>query len=141
MLRWESHQAVLTRQPDSAQASGNSARLELLPGPEKYPGATLEVIVRDWSGRRRLCCSFTVMEEPLVVVCSLRGRGLQGGSGHYQLEKNYAPGEHRLCVELATLAAGDLPEPLDLRQVRSFQVFTYRPNQARTLILHRVWLE
>jgi len=141
MQRWEGHQALLTRQPNSEQASGHSARLDLLPGQEEYPGATLDTIVSDWTGRRRLCCTFRVIGEPLVVVCSLRDRAIQGTSRHYQFEKNYPPGEHQVSMELATIAPLAHPEPLNLRAVHTFQVFTYRPATARTLLLHRVWLE
>src|SRR5437016_4509236 len=45
-LRWECRQAVLTRVPDAAQASGWGGHLEFLPGDEDYPGAELQPIVR-----------------------------------------------------------------------------------------------
>jgi hypothetical protein len=134
LLRWRCQQSELTRQGDGA------ARLDLLPGPESYPGATLRPIVRDWSGRRRVCCTFTVIDRPLVVVCSLRS-GPAHSSTHYQFEKSYPPGEHHICADLATVAPLARPEPLDLTRVEAFQLFTYRPAEPRTILLHRVWVE
>ncbi len=145
LLRWAPTQAVLERRPDAQRPSGASARLELLPGPdkdpEKYPGAALEAIVRDWGRYGRLRCSFTVVGEPLVVVLSVRGRDAAGGSTHYQFEKTYAPGEHTADVDLAAAAPQARPHPLNLADVRYFQVFVYRRDSPRTLVLHRVWLE
>ena len=144
MLRWQSQQAVLTRQADPGQASGHSAQLVLLPGPEEYPGVTMDTIVRDWTGWRRLCCTFRVVGESLVVVCSLRGRSVQGDIVHYQFEKNYLPGEHQAFSwnwPRGFAPSRFRPEPLDLRAIHYFQVFIYRPKTARTLWLHRIWLE
>src|SRR5437588_236375 len=42
LLRWHPTQADLERRPDADSPVGASARLRLLPGPEKYPGAALE---------------------------------------------------------------------------------------------------
>jgi hypothetical protein len=130
LLRWGCNQAELTRQPDGA------ARLELLAGSENYPSASLEPVVHDWSGWRRLCCTFTVTDAPLVVVCSLRGRDT-----HYQFEKTYPPGRHQVTIDLAAVAPLARPEPLDLSDVRIFQLFIYRAHAPRTLLLYRVWLE
>ena len=48
-------------------------KLEFHPGSERYPGAGLEHVVRDWSGHRRICWSFTFEGEPLTLFFSLRG--------------------------------------------------------------------
>jgi hypothetical protein len=141
MLRWECVQAELLRVPDPEQPSGWSARLDLFPGPKQYPTALLEPVVRDWSGRRRLCCAFTVADEPLLLVVSVRGRDAAGESTHYQFEKTYAVGPHTVRVDLDTVARRALPTALDLSDVYCFQVFIYRPIRPRTVTLHRVWLE
>jgi hypothetical protein len=141
MIRWWCSQATLRRVPDPEQPSGWSARLELLPGVKQYPTAVLEPVVRDWGGRRRLCCSFTVQEEPLVVVWSIRGRDADGESTHYQFEKTYAAGAHTVRVDLEAVARRALPTPLDLSEVRIVQLFIYRPDRPRTVDLHRIWLE
>jgi hypothetical protein len=142
LLRWDCQQAALTREPDVNQPSGWSARLEFRPGPEKYPAAILQPIVRDWSQHSQLCCSFTVVEEPLLLVISIRGgRDASGQSNHYQFEETYAVGAHRVCVDLATIARKAGPHPLDLSDIRYFQMFIYRTDRSRNVVLHRVWLE
>jgi hypothetical protein len=141
MLRWHCSQATLQRLPDPEQPSGWSGRLELLPGVKKYPSAVLEPVVRDWSSWQRLCCSFAVEGEPLVVVLSIRGRGSGDASTHYQFEKTYAARAHTVRVDLATVARRARPTPLDLSEVRYVQLFIYRPDRPRTVVLHRIWLE
>jgi hypothetical protein len=135
-LRWGRKQASLHREADPRQASGWSGRLELFPGPLRYPSASLKPVLRDWSAYRQVACSFTVVGEPLVLVISIRG-----SSTHHQFEKVYPPGEHTVRADLAEVARRARPEPLDLTDVRHFQVFTYRPEQPRTVYLHRIWLE
>jgi hypothetical protein len=142
LLRWESNQATLERVPGPEGVSGWSGRLTLRPGPRLYPGAALEPIVHDWSRRRRLCCSFTVHDRPLELVLSVRGHDLRGEYTHYQTpEKVYAVGPHTVCLELGKVAGAARPTALDLTDVRHFQVFIHRPREARTLSLHRIWLE
>ncbi|MCI0462950.1 MAG: hypothetical protein L0Z62_38885 [Gemmataceae bacterium] len=135
-LRWGRRQASLRREPDPGQPAGWSARLDLLPGPERYPSAALKPVLRDWSDYRLVACSFTVVGEPLRLVISIRGR-----STHHQFEKTYGPGKHTVRVDLAEVARRARPEPLDLTDVRLFQVFTYQPARTRTIYLHRIWLE
>jgi hypothetical protein len=118
------------------------ARLEFRPGPEDYPGASLEHVVRDWSGYRRLCWSFTVEGGPLTLSFSMRGRPKDGGSAnHYDTERTFPPGEHRAEVDLATAAEKARPGRLDLSEVWRSLVFMVRPAAPRTITLHRVWLE
>jgi hypothetical protein len=136
--RWECQQAELTRVADP---NGWAGRLELRPGPAKYPGAELETVVRDWTGYRRVCCAFAVEGAPLRVVFSLRGRGEPGRSTHFQTEQVYEPGTHTFCLDLAAAAAAARPVSLDLRHMHTFHVFTYRPERPRVLRLFRVWLE
>jgi hypothetical protein len=139
--RWECAQAVLRLAEDPAQPGAPAGRLVLLPGPEKYPGAELEPVVRDWRGYRRVCCAFAVEGGPLPVVFSLRTEGRQGHTNHYQVGKLYGAGEQTLCLDLATAVPAGHPDPLDLSDVRNFHVFIRRPEHPRVLWLHRVWLE
>jgi hypothetical protein len=142
LLRWDCQQSTLTRVPDGDQPSGWSARLDFRPGPERYPSAVLQPIGRDWSQHGRLGCSFTVAGEPLLLVISIRGgRGASGRTSHYQFEKTYAVGTHQVGVDLATVARQARPDPLDLSDIRFFQLFIYRTDRSRTMYLHRVWLE
>jgi hypothetical protein len=142
MIRWECNQATLRRVPDPGQPSGWSARLELLTGPKQYPGAVLQPVVRDWSGRRRLCCSFTVPDKPLVVVLSVRGRNGAGSSStHYDFGETYAAGKHTVRLDLDKVARKARPGRLDLSGISEVLVFTIRPDQTRILYLNRVWLE
>jgi hypothetical protein len=142
LLRWECLQAELTREPDPERPGRWVGRLVMLPGEESYPGAYLEPVVRDWSGYRHVCCTFTVKGEPLRLVFSLRSSSREAGrSTHYQEEKVYPPGEHRACLDLDGAARKARPLPLDLTRVRNLHIFTYDPEQARVVRLHRVWLE
>jgi hypothetical protein len=141
-LRWECRQAVLTRAADPDRPGRWAGCLELLPGPEAYPGAVLVPVVVDWVGYERLCCAFTVEGEPLVVVVSVRGGpDAEGRTSHYQFEREYKAGRHVVEVDLAGAARRARPGPLDLSHLRYVQLFIYRPEQARTLYLHEVWLE
>jgi hypothetical protein len=141
LLRWECIQARLERTPGPEGTSDWSGRLTMRPGPREFPGALLEPLVRDWTGWRRFCCSFTVHEEPLVLVFSFRGHDVRGKYTHYQFERRYAVGAHTVCEELEKIAHSARPTPLDLTGVGEVQVFVYRPGQARTISLHRLWLE
>jgi hypothetical protein len=142
MIRWECSQATLRRVPDPGQLSGWSVRLELLTGPREYPGAIFQPIVRDWSGRRRLCCSFTVPDRPLLVVISVRGHnGVGSSSTHYDHGKTYPADTHTLRLDLDEIARKAEPGRLDLSGIREMLVFTIRPAGTRTLYLHRIWLE
>ncbi|MBA4065973.1 MAG: hypothetical protein C0501_20090 [Isosphaera sp.] len=133
--RWVCDQATLTRQ-------GAAARLELLPGPEDYPGAALRPVVPDFRGHRWLCCSFEVVGVPLELVFSVRS-GVPGAAGttHVQAEAEYAGGRHVVRLDLAALAARARPAPLDLSDVRYVQLFVLRPAEPRTVVVYRVWLE
>jgi hypothetical protein len=139
--RWECTQSVLRLADDPAQPGAPAGRLELLPGPEKYPGAELDPVVRDWNGYHRICCAFAVEGEPLQVVFSLRTEGRHGHTTHYQVEKRYEPGEQTACLDLATAVAAGRPDPLDLGDVRKFHVFIIRPGHPHVLWLHRIWVE
>jgi hypothetical protein len=141
LLRWECAQADLQRVPAPEGGPGWSGRLTMLPGPREFPGAYLEPLRRDWRGWRRLCCSFTVHDEPLLLVFSFRGHDRKGTYTHHQFEKRYAVGEHTVCAELEEVARRARPTPLDLSDVEHLQLFIYRPRRADTISLHRIWLE
>src|SRR5262245_58770292 len=127
MIRWECRQATLRRVPDPEQPSGWSARLELLTGPREYPGAIFQPVVRDWSGRRRLCTSFTVPEGPLLVVLSVRGHNGAGSSStHYDFGETYAAGTHTVRLDLDKVARKARPGRLDLSAIHEVLVFTIR---------------
>jgi hypothetical protein len=139
LLRWRTRQAVLQREPDPALPSGASARLDFLPGPEKYPAATLEPIVHDWSGRRRLCCSFRVDGGPLLLALALRSQDADGRWGGYDSPNSYEAGEHTAWLELRE--ARDKGRLLNLADIRYVHLFTYGLDRERTVRLRRVWLE
>jgi hypothetical protein len=138
MLRWEAHQASLERVP----CPGWSGRLEMFPGPWEFPGASLEVVVRDWSGHRRLCCSLTVEGGPLELFISVRGDAeATGQTSHYDVGQTFGPGEHQAELDLAVAAARARPGHLNLKDVRQVVVFVVRPSRRRAVCLRRVWLE
>jgi hypothetical protein len=143
LLRWSTHQGELRRVPDPQQASGFSARIELLPGPEAYSAAGMNPIVRDWRGQRRVGFSFTVVGEPLLLVFSVRARDAAGRSSNYQdpNEKTYPPGDHTVRIDLEHAAPRAQPGPLNLADVRRVVIFTYAPGRTRTITIHRIWLE
>jgi hypothetical protein len=135
-VRWHCRQATLQRVPCPGRPGGWAGRLEFLPGPAKYPGASLEPAVGDWTGYRRLCWSLTVEEGPLVLAFSVRA-----GSRHYDTQRTFGPGRHTPAVELAVAAARAEGGPLDLARVTGALVFVIRPASPRVVTLHRVWLE
>ena len=142
LLRWGCQQATLERVP-SAQFPGKwDARLEFHPGPERYPGAGLEHVLRDFSGYRRICWAFTVEGEPLTLHFSLRGDPKrQADTPHYDSEQTFSPGTHVATIDLAVAADRARPGRLDLSQVWRSLVFVIEPDRRRTVYLHRVWLE
>jgi hypothetical protein len=142
LLRWDCHQAVLERRPDPDRPGGWLGRLDLLPGDNPYPGATLEPILADWTGYRQVCCSFRVDGNALRLVFGVRTASSElGRTTHYQFEKVYAPGEHQACIDLGRAAGNARPLPLDLARVRYFHVFAYSHDCPATVRLQRVWLE
>jgi hypothetical protein len=142
MMRWETHQAELTREADPQRPDGWSAQLTFQPGPEPYPGATLSPVVRDLSNYRWLCCSFAVDGAPLELVISIRGGpDVSGQTTHYQTERVYEPGEHVARVDLPAVAPLARPRPLDLSGTWFVQLFVDNPPAPRSIRLHRVWVE
>lgn len=141
LLRWNTSQAHLECVPDPEAESGASARLDFLPGLSRYPYAMLSPVVRDWSDRRSLYCSFTVLDGPLHLVLSVRGQTAEGRPTHYQFERTYAPGRHIVEVDLDDAARRAQGGVLDLTTVSCVQLFIYREHAPRTMRLHRVWLE
>jgi hypothetical protein len=141
LLRWDVSQARLERVADPEADSGASARLDFLPGPRRYPYAMLLPVVRDWSDKQSLYCSFTVPDAPLLLVVSVRGQTAEGGPTHYQFERTYPPGRHVLEVDLESAARRAQRGLLDLTEVYCVQLFIYREHAPRTIRLHRVWLK
>lgn len=140
MLRWHCQQADLERLPDPRHPGEWAGRLEFRPGPQEYPGAALTHDVRDWTGYRRLCWSFTVEGDPLTLSFSIRGHpGAE--TNHYDTERTFAAGEHCAEVDLAAAAEQARPGRLDLAEIWQSLVFVIRPRGPRTIYLHRVWLE
>lgn len=142
LLRWEWHQAELTRVPDPGWPGGRVGRLDLFPGREPYPGASLRPVVGDFRGHRRLCCAIRVDGDPLGLVISVRSATADPRrTTHAQVGRTYPEGDHKVCLDLADLAAAGRPDPLDLSDVRHVQFFTVRPATPRTVFISRVWLE
>jgi hypothetical protein len=140
--RWLCEQATLERTSDSAQPGVWLGRLELLPGPQPYPRAALQPIVRDWTLYRRLCCAFSLENDHLALVFSIRSSpDSRGQTTHYQQGKFYDAGKHVFEVDLATVAREAEEGPLDLSSVQAFQVFTVRPPRPGVVYLEHIWLE
>ncbi|HEY8505726.1 MAG TPA: hypothetical protein VIL46_14170, partial [Gemmataceae bacterium] len=142
LLRWRCRQAELRRVPAPGRPGAWSGRLDFFPGPHPYPYGALRPIVRDFRAHRWLCCSFAVEEGPLDLVISLRsGPGEWGETCHYQRQQRFGPGEHLVRFDLPAVAPKADPRPLDLSDVWIIQFFLVRPQDPRTVYLHRVWLE
>ena len=140
LLRWQCQQSSLERIPDPKQQGSWLGRLELLPGPEMYPGAALQPIIRDFTAYRRLCWSFVTAGDALTLVFSVRsGSGLP--SDHYQFARTFAAGEHRVEADLANIAPKAEPAALDLSNIMIVQVFIVQPERIETVWLKRIWLE
>jgi hypothetical protein len=140
--RWHCDQAALERMQDPARPGQWVGCLELLPGPQQYPGAVLHPIVRDWRQYGRLCWAFRVENEHLDLVFSLRsGPDAQGQTTHYQQGRRFGRGNHLFEVDLLRAAREAEEGPLDLSNVRAVQIFTESPEQAKAIFLERIWLE
>lgn len=142
LLRWGTRQTTLERVPSEQYPGEWDGRLEFLTAPERYASAGLEHTLRDWSGYRRVCWSFTVEGGPLTLSFSLRGApNAQRETAHYDEERTFPPGTHRAEMELAVAAQRGSPDGLDLAQVWRSLIFVIEPKTPRTIRLHRVWLE
>ena len=79
---------------------------------------------------------------PLAVVISVRGGPLTDGhTVHFQAGRVYGPGPQLVRFDLPALAATADPVPLDLGDVRVVQFYVSRPQEVRTILLRRIWLE
>jgi hypothetical protein len=141
-LRWDCQQARLERVADPVRPGKWRGRLDLFPGPEDYPGAALKPILQDFTGHRRLYWSLTTEDPAVTLVFSIRSRGGQAApSNHYQFARRFAPGAHRVSVDLSAFVSLAQPEPLDLSRIMLVQVFVVRPERATIVFLERIWLE
>ena len=136
VLRWEREQATLAR------GAGPGCRVEFLTGPAEYPGVSLRPVVGDFDGYRWLCYEFQVIGAPLELATSVRtGVGGPDRTTHTDVAQWYTRGTHIARLDLAAMAAQGRPERLDLSDVRSVILFVVRPQESRTIVLTRVWLE
>jgi hypothetical protein len=142
VLRWDCQQAILARIADPDKPGVWQGRLEFLPGPADYPGAALQPIIRDFTRFRRLCWLLSTEADTLDVVFSVRSRPDGASpSSHYQFERTFAAGEHRVTVDLAAVASKARPGRLDLSNIVMVQVFMVRPEKGQTIYIKRIWLE
>jgi hypothetical protein len=135
LLRWECEQATLTR-------GEPGCRVDFLTGPAEYSGVALRPIVCDFRDYRWLCCEFEVIGAPLELATSIRtGMNDPNRTTHTDIAQRCSGGHHIARLDLAAMAAQGRPEPLDLSDVRSVILFVVRPQESRTIVLTRVWLE
>jgi hypothetical protein len=116
--------------------------LRFFPGPHPYPYGAVRPICRDFSAYREMCFAFTVCDEPLELVISVRsGPGEADKTTHYEVRQTYAAGAHVFRLNLPSIVPQARPHPLDLADLWIVQFFIDRPQQPRTIELHRIWLE
>ena len=96
----------------------------------------------DFDGYRWLCYEFQVIGAPLELATSVRtGVGGPDRTTHTDVAQWYTRGTHIARLDRAAMAAQGRPERLDLSDVRSVILFVVRPQESRTIVLTRVWLE
>lgn len=135
LLRWECEQARLAR-------TEGGCRIDFLTGPAEYAGAALRPVVGDFSGYRWLCYEFQVIGEPLELATSIRtGMNDPSQTAHAEIAQRHAVGHHVARLDLTAMAAQGRPERLNLSDVRSVILFVVRPQESRTILLTRIWLE
>jgi hypothetical protein len=136
LLCWECGQAHLSRTTELG------CQIEFLTGPEEYPRVMLQPVVRDFADYHWLCYEFRVIGGPLNLVTSIRtGMSNPHQTTHTDVAQRFAEGSHTARLDLAAMAAQGRPDPLDLSDIRSVSLFLIRPQETRTIILTRVWLE
>jgi hypothetical protein len=134
--RWECNQATLIR------AAEPGARVDFLAGMAEYPGVAMRPVACDFRGYRWLCADFQVVGTPLELAISVRTRSSNPRvTTHSDVGRRYTTGEHTVRLDLAAMAAKGDPERLDLSDVRGVIFFVIRPQETRTIVLARVWLE
>ena len=140
MMRWETNQAELERelQPDGLWAG----RVTFLPGDAAYSSVMLTPVVNDLHGYRKMCVSFTLEGEPLDLALSIRGGPIEGKhTNHYQVGQSFPPGSHTMRLSLDAAYKFGKPHGIDPSEVYFVQLFVVRPTVARTIRIHRVWVE
>jgi len=140
-LRWFTDGAHLERVAAVEQGEGWAGRLDVSPR-QGGNGAILFPIVQDWSGYRRLACTFSFSGEPLRILISVRdGRKVRPPLRRFDLEREYVAGRHRVVIDLQDLAAGQQFAPLDLTRIQSLHIVATQLTEPRTLYLHKIELE
>jgi VanZ family protein len=138
--RWHTSAAHLERE-EAGSGQSWAGRLTVSPHPGGS-GAILFPVVRDWSGYRRLCCTFSFTGEPLSILISVRdGRKVEPPRKRFDLERRYPAGLHRVVIDLQELAAGTPFAPLDLSRIQSFHFLVTELTEPRTVLLHEIVLE
>ncbi len=134
MRRWQCQQATFTR-------TEGGARLEFFPGANDFSYAAMRPAVADWSRYRWVNCEFRAL-EPLEMVISVRTRSSEPNrTTHSQVGRIYTTGEHTIRLDLHALREKGRRGPLDLTDVRYYQLFVYRIKQPTTVVVSRIWLE
>ncbi len=135
LLRWECNQATLARTADGGH-------VDFLTGPGDYPGIALRPGVSNFGGYRWLCYEFRVVGAPLALATSVRtATSAPDQTAHTDVQHPYASGSHIARLDLEQMAAQGRPARLDLSDVRAVILFIVRPQEPRTIVLSRVWLE
>jgi hypothetical protein len=140
MIRWETNQAELERErgPDGLWLG----RVTFLPSEGDYSTVTLTPVVHNLYGYRLVCVSFTLEDEPIDLVLSVRGGPTEKNhTNHYQVAKTFPPGTHTMELSLIAATKFAKPHDLELSEVYFVQLFMVRPAAPRTIRIHRVWVE
>lgn len=140
--RWMKDHVRMDRVPDERGSERWLGRMEFCPNARGSSGAVLFPVVRDWTNYRQLCCEFSFTGDPLSILISIRdGRKVSEPLKRFDLDREYTAGDHRVSIDLSTLARGEQFAPLDLSRVESFHFVVQHVGEPRTVYLRSVRLE
>ncbi|GIW94950.1 MAG: hypothetical protein KatS3mg110_2991 [Pirellulaceae bacterium] len=95
---------------------------------------------QDWSQYRYVKCDFTVPEQPVRLLVSIRNSGKYPDEPYFNLVGTYAPGRHIVTIDLTVVTRGDIYPRVDLRRVKGYYLVVF-DDEPRELLIHRLWLE
>ncbi len=141
MLRWHTNYSKIFL-PDQNANPKAAAKVEFYPGSKGYPNIMLRPAIRNWGNYRKVCCSFQVKEKPIILIFSILAIGEKSDlDSRYQLEAEYSPGKHVVCINFDQAAKQSTKKQMDWKNIYFFQIFTYPTKHTRAIWIDRIWLE
>jgi hypothetical protein len=137
--RWASHRWY--KDNATVECVKGLGHVNFFPTTRGTSGIILFPVIQDWSRYRYLCCDFFLPGEMTLLISVRDGRRIVGDRKRFDLQQQYEVGNHKVKIDLQSLARGDEFAPLDLTRIQSFHIVARDLQHSRELILEHVRLE